>query len=206
MEMDVKLAFFRKINNAISLDPTLLSFLVDTYPDFSVRLATKGFDLLELEKIQVSVSNYSSSHYQNLIIAIRLNGGVSETAHKLDIDASYITLALSSSNETQWNELIELLKSKNMIDDDFFDKARPYFNESMVSRFRRDNLTAILATATNYSEVINQMSTLLSPFEDVLLHIQKGITHSRSSWACRRIEKALKLSTGRLDNRSRSSF
>ena len=68
MEMDVKLAFFRKINNAISSDPILLSFLVDTYPDFSVRLATKGFDLLELEKIQVSISNYSSSHYQNLII------------------------------------------------------------------------------------------------------------------------------------------
>ncbi|ACH64626.1 hypothetical protein ACTFQF_00905 [Aliivibrio fischeri] len=206
MERDVKLAFFRKINKSISLEPDLLPFLNDTYTDFSLRLASEDFSLTELEQIYVSISNYSSSTYQNLVIALRLCGGISEASYTIDIDASQIMEILSSSNEAQWQGLIEAIKSKNIVKNDFFEKKRSYFTESMVTRFRRDNLTSILFTAPNYSAAINQIAILLSPFDDVLESIQQGKSHCRSSWACREIEKALSLPVGRLDQRSRNAF
>ena len=201
MALDASNFFYTRIDDAIEKNDRLLPYLVEVYPDFRKKLVGRLFSSEELKSIAATVGNYTSPQYQELLICIRLIGGSAETASKLNIDANDITSTLYNGSPERITSLLTLISESNLFAPDFFGKSRAFYSDTMVARFRRNNLTRILATASDYHRVVTTLSKELSPSEDVLLALQKGNLHPRSSWACRKIEALLGLEKGFLDKR-----
>lgn len=201
MALDASNFFYTRIEDAIEKNDRLLPYLNEIYPDFRKRLVGRLFSSEELKSIAATVGNYTSLEYQELLICIRLIGGSAETASKLNIDANDITSSLYDGSPERITSLLSLISESNLFPPDFFGKSRAFYSNTMIARFRRNNLTRILATATDYHRVVTTLSKELSPSEDVLLALQEGKLHPRSSWACRKIEALLGLERGFLDKR-----
>lgn len=201
MALDASNFFYPRIEGAIEKDDRLVPYLNEIYPDFRRKLVGRSFSFDELKSIAATVGNFSSPQYQELLICIRLIGGSAETASKLNIDANDITSTLYDDSPERIASLLSQISESNLFPPHFFGKSRVFYSDTMVSRFRRNNLTRILATASDYHRVVTTLSKELSPSEDVLLALQKGELHPRSSWACRKIEALLGLERGFLDKR-----
>lgn len=201
MALDASNFLYLRIEGAIEKDDRLVPYLNEIHPDFRKKLVGRLFSEDELKSISATVGHFSSSQYQELLICIRLIGGSAETASQLNIDASDINTTLYDESPERITSLLSQISESNLFPPHFFGKSRVFYNDTMVARFRRNNLTRILATATDYHRVVTTLSKELSPSEDVLLALQKGESHPRSSWACRKIEVLLGLDRGFLDKR-----
>ncbi|WP_390240779.1 hypothetical protein [Vibrio sp. R78045] len=201
MSMDATKVFYTKIGKVISESEVIGLYLSEIYPDFSKKFFAQVYSLEELRLIHATVHNFTSSTFQNLLIAIRLNGGSSELANKLSVDPKFITDILANTSKESVDSLCSQIQEANLVSGSFFQKKRQFYTESIIARFRRSNLTKILATATDFQAVVNILSNELSPSEKVLIDIQEGRVNGRSSWACRKIETKLKLPNGTLDKK-----
>ncbi len=197
--MDVSKVFYSRIETTISEDETVASYLSDVFPNFHLKMAANDYSEAELQIILASISSFSSIEFQTLTIITRLCGGVSETARLLSIPHDILLNALMVGSAEKITPIIKQIRSAQLFDDSFFQKKRAFYTESMLARFRRVNITKILATASDYNQVVKLLAAELSPFEDVLLSLQTGESHSRSHWACRRIEAKLGIPIGSLD-------
>ena len=197
--MDVSKVFYSRIEAAVATNESVANYLCDIYPQFRKRLLAKQYGAAELQSIMAAISNYSSSDYQSLVIVTRLFGGTAETARLINIPHEELLSALTTSSPEMLAQLIHHITESRILPTDFFQKNRIFFTESMLARFRRANITTILSTASDYHQVITTLAQELSPNEDVLEYLQQGKLHSRSHWACRRIEQLLGLDRGILD-------
>lgn len=199
MALEVQHLLFDDILSAIEARPDLEEYLSSIYPKFSTRVRVRAFTTSELEDIRSKITNYHSSLFHNLTIAIRLAGGVGEAAKRSRLSMDEFAVLLYSSDSNQHRSLADVFVEAKIVQHDFFDHQRPFFTDRQIARFRRLNISKLFALATDYTALHSGLRDLLSPHGDVLDALQRGEHCFRGSWACRTIEHATGNQRGFLD-------
>lgn len=197
MAIDTRAPLIKEINSILSEHPDAINNL-----DVSIRkriLRLSDASLSELEVVLLRLQQARSSLFHNILIAIRLNSGVSSISSKMGVSSGKL-LTMLEGGEHEHKQLADLMIRNGICSDMFFKKTRPFFNEELLSSNRSINFSKFLSNVKSSQQAYEALDKLLSPSSDVILAIVNCEFHPNANWACRKIEKAFELEIGCLDS------
>lgn len=210
MALNISSIIETKVMTLIRDNPDIEFFMSDLFPNFREKFTNSEFTVSELEDLHCQLDNYHSTLYHNLVISIRLAGGIEIFSEKLNVELEYVNEVLRSNcRKTQ------LLCAKKVIDSqivqsDFFDSSRIFFPQNFITDFRQKNLASVFSLAHDYRAMFEKVLQILSEktpsLDHVLPFISDGKYHELSAQACRSIESELGLPNGIMDDRPRNFF
>ncbi len=202
--MNIKAHFLSSIKALIDEKPEVFRFFdVETQ---RILGNLDGVEVPELERLMLRIKRFDSSLSQNLFIAVRLFGGITELSHEMSESSELVLSLLNSDDDSGKKRLASAMLKLGVIPEDFFKKNRPFFSDDIVTSNRSLNLSRIFSTATDVTELHRILSDNLSPNGDeVLACLINAKSHARASWACRKLERILEIERGILDSMPRYS-
>lgn len=210
MGLNISAIIEQRVMSLIKDNPEIEHFMSDLFPDFREKLIDNKFTISELEDLNCQLDNYHSTLYHNLVICIRLAGGVVSFSEKMNCESSYVNEVLRSNcRKTQQTFAKKIVDSK-VVSEDFFSSTRIFFPQKFITHFRQKNLTNVFSLSKDYLLMFDTLTELLNKhipsLDHVLTFIANGEHHEQSAKACRMIELELGLPTGVIDGRPRNFF
>ncbi|MDE5179022.1 hypothetical protein [Vibrio fluvialis] len=197
MAIDPRALLISEINRFITDNSHAVEYLDVSIKKKLVHLP--DLRVSDLELVLLRLKQLNSSLYQNIIIVIRLNSGLREVSRLTGLSTEKIILLLDG-NEADRKSLSSKMIASGLCDQEFFEKTRAFYPDSLLSSNRAINFSSVLSRAIDSQALYHELYKELTPRSDVILSLLNAEQHPHSNWGCRTIEALLELKKGTLDN------
>lgn len=196
IETDLHLTLKQQLDE--QKDNVLRSLLFQEEPSLLARYDAKKCSIIDLVKLQTFLDLHSNIVKNNVLIALRLCGGLSLYCKQASLVIKDVEEQLNCG---EYAALIPTLSQTIDKPCDWFQRGRVFYSEKQLCKFRGDNLAILLPCISNYKEFLVTVNEKLSPCQKHLTTVLAGKHSAHSSRICRQLESLLNVENGMLDLR-----
>ncbi|MEI8659201.1 hypothetical protein [Vibrio sp. Hal054] len=196
---EIHIELHRVISSQILENDAVYRLLLSNFPKQCARLNEGDCSLSELLELQKFVDMQRHVKRNNVLIAMRLAGGMSSFCRRVNFD---IRDTESLLKKGEFGSIIDAQCTLLQLDASWFEHGRVYFDDNRIAQIRAQNLATIQPSISNFTHLIAELKADLSPIESHLINVFEGKVSPHASRICRLLEEKLSLDNGVLDLRS----